>query len=172
MLWKILNGNYLLRSRHSFDEHKLVSISDFSRYFGGKTAKEFLAKDIFNEIGEFYEIEVHRFFESKIEEMTRKIKTVSEIEISEFFQENPCKIVRRFRAPSTFSLEDHLYLSGLCIVENNNFIRYTVEEKACRTFDTEIRSEIVFEGLILLPEDFLPVEFQTRLLNEFKSKNN
>lgn len=172
MLWKTPNGNYLLRSRYGSDTHKPISISEFSRYFGGKTAKEFLAKDVFNEIGEFYEIEAHHLFESKIEELTRRIKTVSETEISEFFQENPCRIVRRFRAPSTFSLEDHIYLSGLCIVENNSFIRYTVEEKACRTFDTEIHSEIIFEGLILLSKDFLPVEFQTWLLDEFKLQNN
>lgn len=172
MLWKISSGNYLLRSRYDLDEHKLVSISDISRYFGGKIAKEFLAKDIFNDLGEFYEIETHPLFESNIEKLKHSVKIISENEVLEFFQENPCKIVRRFRAPSTFSLEDYLYLSDLCIVENNSFIRYTVEEKACRTFDTEIHSEIVFERLVLLPKDFLPVEFQTRLLAEFKWENN
>lgn len=172
MLWKIPNGNYLLRSRYDSGEKKLVSISDCSHYFGGKIAKEFLAKDIFKEIGEFYEIEIHSLFETKIEELKRILETASEKELAEFYQKYPCKIVRRFRPPSTFSLEDYLYLSGLCIVENDNFIKYTIEEKACRTFDTEIHSEIIFERLVLLSKDFLPVEFQLLLLDEFKLKNN
>lgn len=156
MLWKIPNGNYLLRSRKTLDDGKLISIFDCARYYCGETATKFLAQEIFKETGEFYEIELNRLPES-------------EVDTQNFYQENAGKIIKHYRRPSTFSLEDYLYLNDLYVVEDGNFLLYSVSEKACETYDTEIRVETVFENLVPVTDDFLPKEYLKMLLNDYRS---
>jgi hypothetical protein len=168
MIWKMENGNYLIRTMRS---RYVDVINEAKGCFKSVHLNEFISSGLLDEASQFYEIKVNANFESSLREMDEIRDTGAYEDWIDYDRKIQSEVVQYRFGPIISSLEEYLYLANVYLIADSSLTEYLLEERVWGGFFGEIKLiKVICKNLQLIHDKPLPTEFFDAKLGDLNSK--